>query len=340
MASPTPPYKTWLMLGLAVLLLHLSLLQNLPLHLGNLDSDTHALSFVTRTLTPDPAPVPEPVRQPVVQPPPQPSPNTNVVSAQPAANAPAQATQAPAPTEASSAESPASTPQEVATDPAPPHPDEVAAAFSVDSVPGSVKLIYKVLSNKFPYKLDGELIWQLVDGRYEASLSFGAFGQTRIQTSRGRVEKDGLAPTRFSDKYRSEVAAHFNPTQSKVTFSANTPDVPLLSGAQDRLSVLVQLAAMAASAPARFTPGTTLSFQTVGPRDADMWLFTVGQMESLDLPGGQLQGIKLTRNPRQTYDQKVDIWLAPALNYLPARIRIQETNGDYIDQQWAATETP
>jgi hypothetical protein len=30
--------------------------------------------------------------------------------------------------------------------------------------------------------------------------------------------------------------------------------------------------------------------------------------------------------------------LAPALGYLPARIRITEANGDYVDQQWLATE--
>ena len=44
------------------------------------------------------------------------------------------------------------------------------------------------------------------------------------------------------------------------------------------------------------------------------------------------------RNPRQAYDQKVEVWLAPQLGYLPARIRITETNGDSIDQQWSASE--
>ena len=78
--------------------------------------------------------------------------------------------------------------------------------------------------------------------------------------------------------------------------------------------------------------------QVVGPREADLWLFTVGSLEALDLPGGLLQALKLTRNPRQPYDQQVDIWLAPSLGYLPARIRLLEANGDYIDQQWLASE--
>lgn len=208
----------------------------------------------------------------------------------------------------------------------------------MEGLPGSVKLVYKVEANKFPYSLNGELLWTQKDDHYLATLSFGAFGQTRTQTSRGQVGAQGLAPERFSDKFRSEVAAHFNRDQARVTFSANTPDAPLLSGAQDRLSILIQLAALVASAPERFTPATTLSIQTVGPRDADLWLFTVGEMEALALPGGTVEGLKLTRNPRQLYDQQVDIWLAPQLGYLPARIRITEANGDFIDQKWATSE--
>jgi hypothetical protein len=64
----------------------------------------------------------------------------------------------------------------------------------------------------------------------------------------------------------------------------------------------------------------------------------MGTMETLELPGGTVQALKLTRNPRQPYDQQVDIWLAPTLGYLPARIRILESNGDFIDQQWQASE--
>lgn len=212
------------------------------------------------------------------------------------------------------------------------------ALMAVQGVPQSVKLLYQVKANKFPFSLSGELVWRLTDNTYQASLSFGAFGQTRTQTSRGQVNAMGLAPERFSDKFRSEVAAHFNRSLGKVTFSANTPDAPLQAGAQDRLSVLIQLAAMAASAPDRFKPATTISIQTIGARSADLWLFTVGERETLTLPNGALEGLKLSRKPRQLYDQQVDIWLAPQLGYLPARIRIQEANGDYIDQQWVASE--
>ncbi len=217
-------------------------------------------------------------------------------------------------------------------------PSDAPLPAAVDQVPGPVRLTYQVLTNKFPYQLGAELLWQPNGEQYEARLQISAFGQARVQTSRGQITAQGLAPLRFSDKFRSEVAAHFNRAQGKVTFSANTPDAVLRPGAQDRLSVLVQLAAMLASAAERYPQGTTITIQTIGARAADNWQFTVGNAETLNLPGGKQATLKLLRNPREPFDQKVEVWLAPALGYLPARIRITETNGDYVDQQWLASE--
>ncbi len=160
---------------------------------------------------------------------------------------------------------------------------------------------------------------------------------SRVQTSTGQLGSDGLEPARFSDRLRSEQAAHFVRDQGKVVFSANTPEAPLLQGAQDRLSVLFQLAAMLAGEPQRYPPATTITLPIVGPRDADTWLFTVGEPETLHLPGGELATLKLTRNPRSEYDQRLELWLAPSLGYLPVRLRLSQANGDVLDQQWRAS---
>jgi len=359
MASPKIPPKAWLMLSLMVLLLHLALLQAVPLNLSPMAASTATVTFAMRTVSPEPVaaeaasarPTPEPATRrppkPAAKPAPQTSPEAlpaldAVAPSEPSGtregNLPEPAQTAPAPQDAASA-SPQPEPMPEPEPPAAPRaPRENAASFTVSGVPDAIKLSYQVEANKFPYTLSGELLWAHEGDHYVASLGFGAFGQSRVQTSRGLIGPQGLMPERFSDKFRSEMAAHFNRAQGKVTFSANTPDAALLQGAQDRLSILIQLAAMVASAPERFGPATTLTLQTVGPRDADLWLFTVGNMEALELPGGTVQGLKLTRNPRQPYDQQVDIWLAPALGYLPARIRITDANGDYIDQKWAASE--
>ena len=160
---------------------------------------------------------------------------------------------------------------------------------------------------------------------------------SRVQTSTGQLTAQGLEPLRFGDKVRSEVAAHFERTKNKVTFSANTPDAPLLPGAQDQLSVLVQLAAMLGGDPKSFPKGSTLVFQAVGPRSSESWTFTVGVSEKLSLPGGELNALRLWRDPNGEYDTKLEVWMAPALGFLPARVRLTQANGDFVDQQWRAT---
>ena len=369
-SSPKFALKRWLGLGLLVLLAHLGLLQSMPLGLNPAGSQADpALRFTARAAVP--AAEPAPLLPTVVAATPKKSKAAPRVAPAPAADAHdaastdaasdtasvlmaaapaadhegaaipgsrvdagpvAAAALAPTVAEAATAESPSHEPLPTR------HPRARPPSFNVASLTGSVRLHYKVSANKFPFSLSGELLWHNLGDHYDARLSYSAFGLSRSQTSRGQIGGTGLAPLRFADKYRSEVAAHFNYLEGRVTFSANTPDVPLLAGAQDRLSVLLQLGALVASEPERYSPGTTLTLQTVGARDADLWLFTIEGIDTLELPGGTLQAFKLLRLPRKPYDQTVEVWLAAQLGYLPARIRITETNGDAIDQQWQSSD--
>lgn len=340
------PLKTWLSLALAVLLVHLTLLQTLPLDLPLAQTQTSPM-FATRTVLSAPAPTALPVKveaampvkpkaRPAKDKTPPPIAQQPAAVPDPAAPADQDGAMASAP-EALKVRVSATTSSAPVAEPSA-APSIPKAEFSAEALPASVKLVYRVEANKFPYRLRSELLWQQHERSYQARLGISAFGLSRVQTSRGKIDQSGLAPERFSDKSRSEVAAHFNRAQGLVSFSANTPSIPLQPGAQDRLSVLIQLATLVASAPQRFPPGTTLRVQTIGPREGDLWLFTFGEMEALELPGGPQQGLKLIRQPRQTYDQKLEVWLAPGLAYLPARIRITEANGDYVDQKWEASE--
>lgn len=346
-----PPVKVWLILGAVILALHLVALRAVSMRLSGMEVQTTPWTFETRTvmnaLPTVVTPMAPPLREPTPKTATQVKDSAQHDALSPATAVPADLPRAVAAPDSANARTEASEPEpqtEAAPEPtqpptaAPRQLREAAVVLRTDVVPASVKLVYEVQTSKFPYTLNGELVWVSADGSYDASLMFGAFGQKRIQTSRGQIGAEGLMPERFSDKFRSEVAAHFNRQQGKVTFSANTPDAPLLAGAQDRLSVLIQLAALVASAPERFTLATTLTIQTIGPRDADLWLFTVAGTDTLNLPGGSLGVLKLTRNPRQAYDQQVDIWLAPDLGYLPARIRITESSGDYVDLKWLRSE--
>jgi hypothetical protein len=287
---------------------------------------------------------------------------TGVTAPMPAASSPVPSPVTPSTPESSNATAASAAPAPVASAPAGPVPSAPAvpvasapavpetprpvgpATATLTAVPGSLRLSYSVSGLQGQQPLSGvtaELLWQHDGQQYEAQLSYRLlFGTLRSQRSQGRITPQGLAPDRFSDKRRSEVAAHFDRSRARITFSANTPDVPLLVGAQDRLSVFLQLAALLAGQPGGYPPGTSIPLQTVGPRDADVWTFTVGALENLNLPAGAMGAVHLVREPRRPFDQRVEVWLAPELAYLPVRIRVTESNGDSADQQLRSSSAP
>ena len=196
-------------------------------------------------------------------------------------------------------------------------------------------------AKKFAYNARAELLWQHDGSRYEARQEISAFlVGTRTQRSVGAITAQGLLPEKFSDKSRSEQAAHFDYAQGRVTFSANTPQAPASPGVQDRLSVFIQLGALLAADPGRFVPGTQITLTTVSARSADRWTFTIEGAETLDLPAGATPTLKLQRLPRKDYDQKAELWVAPALGYLPVRIKLTQANGDFADLQLSRSGPP
>ena len=204
------------------------------------------------------------------------------------------------------------------------------------SLPGSARLLYKVTgqSKNLNYQATAELNWATDGNSYDAMMKVSAFlVGSRSMTSVGKITGGGLAPTRFADKFKSELAAHFEPEKGKITFSANTPDAPWTDGVQDRVSVFLQLAGMLAANPAGYPPGSDVSFLTVGPRDSDTWTFVMEAEENLNLMNAPMRALKLTRKPRKEFDQKVEIWFAPSVGYLPVRSRITQQSGDFVDQQ-------
>lgn len=288
--------------------------------------------------TPEPVAPPEPameVATAAAEPPP--------ALPEPVASAAVAAASAPA--------APASTPVEVnptaaGIDIAPPGSgtgQTASAAPPPVQIPPPVRLTYEVKgqAKRFDYTARAELLWQHDGSRYEARQEVSAFLiGSRTQRSTGLVSAQGLQPERFGDRSRSEQAAHFDHAQGRVTFSANTPQAAIGPGAQDRLSMFIQLAAMLAADPARYTPGTQITLTTVSARNADRWTFSIEAPETLYLPVGETPTLKLLRLPRRDYDQKAELWLAPGLGYLPARIRLTQSNGDFADLLLRGSEKP
>ena len=209
--------------------------------------------------------------------------------------------------------------------------------------PPSVRLKYDVsgILKGFKYFVSGDLSWLHDGSSYTARLEISHFLLgSRVQTSKGAITPRGLEPVRYGEKVRSEVAAHFEREKAKVSFSANTPDVPLMPLAQDQVSIFVQLAAMFAANGSAFLPGSKLVFQTVGARGAEDWDFLVEPPERQKIQGKEWMAYKLVREHRADYDTRAELWLAPELEGMPLRIRLTQTSGDEIDMVWTRSQKP
>lgn len=210
-------------------------------------------------------------------------------------------------------------------------------------LPDPARLSFAVTgqAKRFNYSANAELVWRHANGQYQASQEVSLFLLgSRSQTSEGRITDRGLEPSRFNDKARKEQSAQLAFDQNLAHFSTGAPDAPIAPGAQDRLSVFLQLSALLAAAPQRYPAGTQISFITVSARRADRWTFRVGETETLELPSGSTQALRLDKIAAAGDDQQASLWLAPSMQYLPVRIRLAQDNGDFADLQLKGRQAP
>lgn len=289
---------------------------------------------------PRPAPVPSP--EPVQESVPDPD-QTQVAQASTAPDNEAQANGSPAPAETPAPpETPPSPPadrqgtaQGLRVTPAGAAPLPPGTELPV-ALPGPATLEFdaKGQVKGFQYSAGAELQWSHDDQYYQARQSISMFlmGE-RSQTSQGLVTPRGLQPLSFTDRGRKTQTAHFDVAQGKASFSDGTPEAAIADGVQDRLSVFLQLSALLAAAPGRYPQGTVIELTTSSARAAARWRFAVGPSETLDLPAGSVEALRLDKLPdtQGNSEQQGALWLAPSMQYLPVRIRLNQGQNDYVD---------
>ena len=201
--------------------------------------------------------------------------------------------------------------------------------------PAPVLLNYELsgTSKGVKYTASASISWKHQDSSYQVRHEIKAFlFGNRSQTSAGQMGVTGLLPTRFGDQFRQEQAAHFDRAKGILIYSANTPSQAIEEGAQDRVSLFVQLAGAMAGTPSLRAEGQQFGFQVVSAKQAEVWSFAVLGPEKIKLPLGEIDSLKIHRIPRNEYDQKLELWLSPAYGYVPARLRITQANGDVIEE--------
>ncbi|MEJ5027697.1 DUF3108 domain-containing protein [Comamonas sp. MYb69] len=206
-------------------------------------------------------------------------------------------------------------------------------------LPPSARLQFQAKGSAkgFQYSAKAQLTFKTDGQRYQAEQEVSAFLMgSRSQTSSGQITPHGLAPQRFVDKARKERSAELDSPAGRIRYSDGDEPQAVSAGVQDRLSIFLQLSSMVAANPKRYAPGSTVAINVTSARSAEVWTFVVDGPETLDLPAGATPSLRLTRQPRKGQDQTAHLWLAPSLQYLPVRIRLSQSNGDFADLQLQA----
>ena len=212
------------------------------------------------------------------------------------------------------------------------------------SQPPSAVLHYAIKAEKMGLTLAGEATvnWQLGENKsgptYAVTTETRAaiFGKILDANSHGTIDSYGLAPLQYDEKPRTKpgTQTRFNRETKQITFSISEDNYPILGGEQDRTSVVWQLVSLARATPGKFVAKSEWVFFVAGRRDAEKWTFTVEDKVTLATPMGNIPTIHLVKAPPpDSKDQRLDIWLAPGMEWYPVRLKFSDADGDTIDQQ-------
>lgn len=224
-------------------------------------------------------------------------------------------------------------------------PDPPIAAQQVVTLARSAVLNYSVrYGNEENPKPQGINIvrWQFVEDKFELESISEATGLTSLlmrgtltETSVGTVTAQGLSPIRYGEKRASkgERAIHFQREREVVSFSNRPQEVPLPAGIQDRLSLRYQLGLLLQATPSLQSPGSVIEVPVATPSGVDVWSIVVQKQEVLHTEAGELSTLYMMRNKRadKPYEPTLELWVAPALSWLPIRVRIVDANGRALD---------
>lgn len=188
----------------------------------------------------------------------------------------------------------------------------------------------------------GEIDW-IVDGNsYRLYINIPyAFVGPFVFESRGTVDSYGIAPSIYWSQRgtRPPRYSRFDRDENgggQMFFSEKPEFTPaIIPGTQDRFSLMFQLAALLNGDSKVDEAGSIRAIPVVDYNTLEMWNFkSYGETVSEDIPslGNSInRHYALMQRENDPYKRQVDIWLAKDLEWLPGRIRSQESNGRVLE---------
>ncbi len=217
-------------------------------------------------------------------------------------------------------------------------PAVAGTAAPVFEWPPSTRLTY-TLSGDYRGPIHGRarVDWLRSGSRYQVHLDVEVAPlMARRMSSDGLLTENGLQPQRYEEETRVLLRASrrrlvlFEP--GKVLLPGQDA-VPAPAGVQDTASQFVQLTWLFTTRPHLLRAGESVEMPLALPRRVGRWVYDVVRQEMLDTPVGRVPAWYLRprpENPGRT-ELSVEVWIAPTLQYLPARIRIQQDTEGFID---------
>jgi hypothetical protein len=205
------------------------------------------------------------------------------------------------------------------------------------SVPPSGDLEYDTFYNGVRNQ-PGTIHWESDGHTYRLVISVPLpFVGTYSYESHGRVDAFGLAPDQYIETHgrRGQDVTVFNRETRQIAFTRTPKTLALQDGAQDRFSMIMQLASLVRGAPDAYQPGVTREFYVTDNDSGEIWpIETIGD-ETVRTQQGFVEARHFTRLPRHAGDRRrIDVWLAPSLGWLPVRFVQTEPNGTQVELLW------
>ncbi|WP_322068218.1 DUF3108 domain-containing protein [Paraburkholderia bannensis] len=204
-------------------------------------------------------------------------------------------------------------------------------------VPPSGELEYDTFFNG-ARNAPGTIHWSSDGQHYDMVVSIPLpFVGTFSWTSKGHVDAFGLAPDQYIEKRGRRPADFtiFNRDQKQIVFTRTPNSLALPDGAQDRFSMVMQLASLVRGDPDTYKPGVTREFYVADNDSGENWPITTIGDETVSTDHGYVTARHFMRLPRHDGDKRrIDVWLAPTLGWLPVRLVQTEPNGTEVELLW------
>jgi len=221
-------------------------------------------------------------------------------------------------------------------------PEPAASGPTAFEWPVSTRLSYKLVGNwRGEVNGDAQVEWVHAGERYQVHLDVTvglpiAPLFTRRMSSDGELTAAGLVPKRYDREsklvFRDRQRATLLFTPDAVTL-ANGERRERWPGMQDEASQFVQLVWLFTTHPELLRVGNTIEMPLALPRNTYRLIYEVVAEEPVQTHFGSVPAFHLIprRADLRGGDLRVEIWFAPQLRYLPARIRIEQDADVYVD---------